>query len=109
MACGTLLTRFWGADRDSDGWECRRCRERSSEAQYRFAVAHLHRESAEWLTDREMEVRTGIKAGTVRAWSRPNAERAAIVTKRRDMGRVVYNVAEVVQAGRDRGLIQEAS
>lgn len=92
MTCNVPLERVWGDDEDSDGWKCPRCREQSSEAQYRFAVAHLHREEATWLTDRDMEIRTGVKAGTVREWARRGH-----VAKRSDSGRVVYAVEDVLR------------
>lgn len=91
MACSVPLVRVWGDDEQHDGWMCPRCRERSTDAQYRFAVKHLHREEADWLTDRDMEMRTGVKAGTVRKW----AERGE-VGRRRDSGRTVYCVADVL-------------
>lgn len=100
MRCGVALERVWGAEETADGWECPRCRERSSEDQYRFAVAHLHREEATYLTDREMAVRTGVKAGTVREWAR-----RGIVGRKRDSGRVVYAVADVLDVARKKGLI----
>lgn len=75
----------------ADVWECPKCKRRHSEDQYRFAVMQLHREEAEWLTDREMELRTGVKAGTVRRWAHDGH-----VDKRRDSGRVVFRVAQVV-------------
>jgi hypothetical protein len=87
-----------------DRWRCPRCREQSTDDQYRFAVMHLHRENAEWLTDRDMEIRTGVKAGTVRKW----AERGT-VTRRRDSGRTVYDVAAVEGEARRRGLLDPAS
>lgn len=93
MNCGALLERAWdfsGVGRD--GWRCPRCRQSSTEDQYRFAVMHLHREEAEWLTDRDMEIRTGIKAGTVRVWA--NREE---VKRKRDSGRTLYLVADVIR------------
>lgn len=92
MTCGVPLERTWGRDAGRDGWRCPRCRQTSTEDQYRFAVMHLHREEADWLTDRDMELRTGVKAGTVREWARRGH-----VTKRLDSGRVVYSVVEVEQ------------
>lgn len=91
MTCGVPLERVWGEDEKSDGWRCPRCRETSTEDQYRFAVAHLHREEATHLTDRDMEIRTGVKAGTVRVW----AQRGS-VERRREQGRTVYAVADVL-------------
>lgn len=90
MTCNVPLERTWGKDESADGWRCPRCRQTSTEDQYRFAIAHLHRDSAAWLTDRDMEIRTGVKAGTVRVW----AQRGD-VERKRDQGRTVYAVADV--------------
>jgi hypothetical protein len=90
MTCGVPLVREWGRLVAADGWRCPRCREFSTEDQYRFAVAHLHREEATHLTDRDMEIRTGVRAGTVREWARRGH-----VAKRLDSGRVLYAVADV--------------
>jgi hypothetical protein len=90
MSCGVPLERVWGKEEQADGWRCPRCKQRSTEDQYRFAVAHLHRSEATHLTDRDMELRTGIKAGTIRAW----AKRDHVETKR-DSGRTLYAVADV--------------
>jgi hypothetical protein len=38
MTCRQPLTRVWGDGTRKDGWECKRCREFSTEDQYRFAV-----------------------------------------------------------------------
>jgi hypothetical protein len=100
MRCNVPLERVWGKDEASDGWRCPRCRETSTEDQYRFAVAHLHREEATHLTDRDMEIRTGIKAGTVRVWANRHG-----VERRTDSGRVVYSVADVERVAKDRGLV----
>lgn len=100
MTCGTTLERTWGTEPKHDGWRCPRCRQTSTEDQYRFAVMHLHREEADWLTDRDMEIRTGIKATTVRSWARSD-----LVARHLDTGRVVYAVADVEQVARDKGMI----
>ena len=93
MKCGTLLERAWDfSGVGQDGWRCPRCRQSSTEDQYRFAVMHLHREEAAWLTDRDMEIRTGVKAGTVRVWA--NREE---VRRKRDSGRTLYHVEDVVR------------
>jgi hypothetical protein len=99
MTCNVPLERVWGDDEAADGWKCPRCRETSTEDQYRFAVAHLHREEATHLTDRDMELRTGVKAGTVRVW----AQRGD-VERRRDQGRTIYCVADVLRVVGSRGL-----
>lgn len=114
MECDVPLRRCW-AGRDlpwstserpahaaSDGWACPRCRRWHTEDQYRFAVAHLHREEAEWLTDRDIELRLGVKAGTVRSWARDGGEG---VHKRRDAQRTVYAVADVAAVAARKGLI----
>lgn len=86
--------------KSEDRWTCPRCHQESSDAQYRFAVQHLHRENAAWLTDREMELRTGVRAGTVREWARRE-----VVGRRRDSGRTVYAVADVERAAREKGMM----
>lgn len=98
MTCGVPLERVWGGDPKADGWRCPRCRETSTEDQYRFAVAHLHREEATELTDRDMEIRTGVKAGTVRVWAQ-----RGIVRRRRDAGRTLYAVADVMAQVEQKG------
>jgi hypothetical protein len=90
MSCGVPLERVWGDDGAQDGWKCPRCRQTSTEDQYRFAVAHLHREEAQYLTDRDIEIRTGVKAGTVRVWANRGD-----VERKRDAGRTLYAVADV--------------
>lgn len=91
LDCRIPLVREWGTLVAADGWRCPKCREWRSDQDYRLNVAELHRETAEWLTDRDMELRTGVKAGTVRKW----AERGD-VGRRRDSGRTVYRVADVL-------------
>lgn len=103
MACRSELRHVWKGDllpwskaehpekAREDGWACARCRRWHNEQQYHLAVASLHTAEAKWLTDRDMEQRTGVKAGTVRVW----ANRGEIA-KRQDSGRVVYAVAEVM-------------
>lgn len=100
MKCGVPLERTWGKLQAYDGWRCPKCRESSTEDQYRFAVMQLHREEATWLTDRDMELRTGVKAPTVRSWAR-----SSLVAKRLDSGRIVYDVSHVLDVARDKGLI----
>ena len=100
MTCGKPLERVWGLDLDHDGWKCPRCLTTSTDAQYRFAVAHLHREEATHLTDRDMEIRTGVKAGTVRVWAQ-----RGLITRHVDAGRVLFSVAEVEAEARQRGLL----
>lgn len=90
MTCRVPLRLVRGES--ADHWVCPRCHQQSTEAQYRYAVMHLHRQEAEWLTDREMELRTGVKAGTVREWARRGH-----VDKRLDSGRVVFRVEQVLE------------
>ena len=106
MACRVPLIREWGNLAAADGWRCPRCKEWRSDADYRLNVADLHSERAEWLTDRDMEQRTGIKAGTVRSWSRDKGDGWEPIGKRADSGRVVYRVADVEQRMRDKGLVK---
>jgi hypothetical protein len=90
LKCNRPLTRAWGFGNKPDGWECKRCREWSSEDQYRFAVKADYIARAEWLTDVDMAARTGVKSGTVRVWAQRE-----FVSRRLDSGRVVYSVADV--------------
>lgn len=86
---------------NEDVWACGRCREWRGEKDYRLNVADLHRDNAEWLTDREMELRTGIKAATVRSWGREDGP----VQRRRDSGRTVYAVVDVERVAREKGMM----
>lgn len=95
MTCRVPLERVWGDDEKADGWRCPRCRQTSTDDQYRFAVQHVHREEATHLTDHEMEIRTGVKAGTVRVWANRGD-----VERKRDQGRTVYAVADVLARAR---------
>ena len=114
MGCGNLLRRVYGGNelpwshRDGskpraieDCWACGRCREARADKDYGLSVAYLHRENAEWLTDAEMEVRTGIKATTVRSWGREDGP----VGRKRDSGRTVYAVADVERVAREKGMM----
>lgn len=101
MSCGALLHRTWGTTGVPDGWRCPRCRRTSTEDQYRFAVAQLHREEATYLSDRDTEIRTGVKATTVRSWARNDQ-----VARRTDSGRTLYAVADVLAVARSKGLLE---
>jgi hypothetical protein len=101
MTCHAPLERTWGADEKADGWKCPRCKQTSTDEQYRFAVMHLHREEADWLTDRDMQIRTGVRAGTVRSWATKG-----LIRRRQDQGRRVYSVADVVRRA---GIVGEES
>lgn len=89
----------------NDVWACPRCKEWRSENDYRLNVADLHRDKADWLTDQEMEIRTGVRAGTVREWARDRDDRPALVGKRRDSGRTVYAVADVKRVATEKGML----
>lgn len=91
MTCGVPLERVWGKGEKLDGWRCPKCRQSSTEDQYRFAVAHLHREEATHLTAADMEIRTGVKSGTVKVWAH-----RGMIERRADSGRTVYSVADVM-------------
>lgn len=86
-----------------DGWACPRCRRWHTEGQYNLAVTAEHRKRAEWLTDVEMEIKTGVKATTVRSWAR-NREDGTVppVQKRRHSERTEYLVADVVRVDAER-------
>ncbi len=99
MTCRTPLTKTWGLDEKHDGWECKRCpgNPRSTHAQYLFAVAAEHQDTAEWQTAEAIEKRTAanpkletVRAGTVRVWASRRR-----VHKRVDSGQVLYFVADV--------------
>lgn len=92
MTCEIPLRREWGKLVTADGWRCPRCREWRSDEDYRRNVAHLHRKNATHLTDRDCEIRTGVKAGTIRAW----AARGEL-SRRVEGGRFVYAVADVLR------------
>lgn len=101
MACGADLERTWGATPQRDGWRCPRCRQTSTEDQYRFAVKADYIARADWLTDADMTTRTGVTASTVRSWARARDD-TPVVRKRLEAERVVYCVADVEQAKRER-------
>lgn len=105
MDCRVPLVREWGKLATADGWRCPRCREWRSDADYRLNVAQVHRDEAEWLTDRECEIRTGVRAGTVREWARKREDRDPLVAKRQDSGRVVYLVADIERVAREKGMM----
>ncbi len=104
LRCGQRLERTWGRNADEDGWQCSRCHTRSNEAQYRFAVKADYIEQAEWLTDEDMTVRTGVKATTVRSWARDQPDGPPLVRKTRNAERTVYCVADVEAARDTKGL-----
>lgn len=108
--CGEPLRRVWEGwtmpwsqteRAREDGWACPRCRRWHTEDQYRFAVQHLHRAEAEWLTDRDMQERTGVKATTIRSWGREDGP----VRRRRDSERTVYSVEDVLSVAKSKGIL----
>lgn len=88
MTCRVPL-RLVRGERD-DRWRCPRCKQESTDAQYRFAVQHLHRESSPWLTAAEVEIVANVKPAALRK----RVERGE-VTSRRDSGRVVYAAEQI--------------
>lgn len=98
MACGRTLIRKWGDGKREDGWECKRCRSWSTEAQYRLAVKADYIHNAEWLTDVDMVARfekAGLSAATDRTWALDRPNRPAVIRKRRHSERTEFNVADV--------------
>ena len=101
MTCNIPLHRVWGSSEDSDGWRCPKCKQTSTETQYRFAVKHLHREEATELNAYDMELRTGVKASTIRRWASVTVVRGEEIPPRihscgRDgQGRKLYRVEDV--------------
>lgn len=73
-----------------DKWRCPRCRQESTDAQYRYAVMHVYREHADWLTAGEVEIICNVKPGTLRK----RVERGEVRSKR-DQGRTVYCAEEI--------------
>lgn len=106
LGCQVPLQREWGRLAAADGWRCPRCREWRSDVDYRLNVAQLHNAKADWLTDRDMETRTGIKAGTVRSWSREKNDGHTPITKRIDSGRTLYSVAQVRERASQKGMLK---
>lgn len=106
LRCNIPLVREWGKLEAADGWRCPRCREFRDTEAYRLNVAQMHLDKAAWLTDREMEARTGVRAVTVRAWGRAReGEREPLVRKRRHMFRTEYNVEDVERVADEKGLM----
>ena len=95
MTCRVPLTLVRGVGEDQ--WKCARCKQTSTDAQYRYAVMHLHREHAPWVTAAEVEFMTGIKPATLRK----RVERGEL-TSRRDSGRTVYEAAAIPEVAAHR-------
>lgn len=99
---GVLMRREWGKLAAADGWRCPRCREFRDDAAYQLNVAQLHNEKAEWLTDKEMQVRTGVRAGTIREWGRKGRD---LVRKRTHSKRTEFNVEDVERVASEKGMM----
>lgn len=101
LSCEDVRLRLIRGERD-DRWWCPRCKQTSSDDQYRFAVKAELIRKADWLTDADMATRTDgkVKPGTVRKW----AERG-LVNKRLEFGRVVFSVEQVEAEARARGWV----
>lgn len=108
LACGCRLVRVWDMNGlGADGWRCPRCRQTSTEEQYRFAIAAEASEqrerleleriaAAEWLTDKEIQLRTGVPTSTTRVW----ATRGHVSTREQPRphgARILYRVSDVEQ------------
>lgn len=102
----------------SDTWRCPRVREHEwSEADYRLRIGDEHLEHADELPVRDLAVRTGVAAGTIRRWANVTRRvtRDGVVelparlkpSGRSHDGRKLYRVADV-EALRD-GDTEEAS
>jgi len=90
MTCEIPLVREWGRMAAADGWRCPKCKEFRSNEDYKRNVAEVHLGNATELTDRDMQERTGVRAGTVRVWAK-----RGYVKRRQDSGRTLYSVADV--------------
>ena len=100
LKCGQPLTRDWGKGEKDDGWQCVKCREKSTEGQYRIAVKADYIANADWLTDVDMVLRfpeAAFTAATVRSWASEKADRPAVVRKKRHTERTVFSVEDVAQ------------
>lgn len=103
----------------SDTWRCPRNHAHEwTEADYRLRVGDEHLEHADELTVRDLAIRTGVAAGTIRRWAnitRHTTTAGTVETpaklkpsSRSHDGRKLYRVADV-EALRDRDTNQEAS
>lgn len=96
LDCGGALERVLGKDGFEDVVTCHGCKRRLTKPEYSLAVKRTYIDSAEWLTDGDMAIRTGVKAETVRSWARtPKLGETARVRKEVQEGRTVYCVADV--------------
>lgn len=66
--CMKCRVPLWLIRDDTDYWQCPRCRQTSTEDQYRFAVMADFVEHSDQLTALQIEEQHGIPASTVRRW-----------------------------------------
>lgn len=104
MTCETVRLQLVRGERD-DRWRCPRCKQESTDAQYQFALKAELLQKAKWLTDADMTLRTGIRAGTVREWSRERPERPPLIAKRLYAGRIEYLVEDVERVAAEKGMM----
>lgn len=103
--CGGDLERKLGDEGFEDVMTCRGCKRRYTSAEYNFAVKADRIDKAEWLTDTDMQIRTGVPAATVRSWARATKDDSLpLVGKATQLGRTVYLVADVERVRDDKGL-----
>lgn len=95
LTCGQRLERIWGATSKDDMWRCQRCREDHSDTRYALAMKAEYIAKATWLTDADMQTRTGVKASTIRSWANDRTDRPALIRKTLHTQRTVYSVEDV--------------
>lgn len=105
LDCGAPLERKLGPRGFDDRATCRGCKRLYTGTEYALAVKRKYIDEAEWLSDGDMAVRTGVNADTVRSWGRkPKDDSPPLVRKMTQDGRVVFNVEDVQRVARDKGL-----
>jgi len=107
LTCRVPLERTWGKIATADGWTCPRCKETSTETQYRLAVSQAHQDLADELPLKQLAERIGVTFTRVRHWSVPtrHVSREHGVTtsdpkikpSRMLNGRKVYRVADAIR------------
>lgn len=92
LQCGAHQIRKFGAIAAKDHWHCPRCKRDSSPAQYTLSEADERRNRADRLTAGDMEMRFGVKRGTLWKWVSEG-----LVRKRglNGNGHKMYDVADV--------------
>lgn len=68
LRCGARQIKKFGAIESKDEWHCPRCKQDSTIAQYILSEKDERRNRADRLTAPEMELRFGIKRGTLWKW-----------------------------------------